>query len=99
MTQTTAERLPANAPCWCGSGRKYKRCHKPLEGRVQPGTISAARPVPPHIARPAYAETGVPIRGPESRAPYGMIVRPHAPAAGSHARPRAAKEIHTCEPL
>ncbi len=24
----------ANDACWCGSGRKYKRCHKPLEGRV-----------------------------------------------------------------
>ncbi|MFZ9648427.1 MAG: SEC-C metal-binding domain-containing protein, partial [Ilumatobacteraceae bacterium] len=24
----------ANDACWCGSGRKYKRCHKALEGRV-----------------------------------------------------------------
>ena len=31
--------LRSNDPCWCGSGRKYKRCHKELEGRVQPGTI------------------------------------------------------------
>ncbi|MSY14432.1 MAG: type I methionyl aminopeptidase, partial [Actinobacteria bacterium] len=22
----------ANDPCWCGSGRKYKRCHKQLDG-------------------------------------------------------------------
>ena len=29
--------LRSNDPCWCGSGRKYKRCHKPLEGRVLPG--------------------------------------------------------------
>ena len=27
----------ANDPCWCGSGRKYKRCHKRSEGRVLPG--------------------------------------------------------------
>ncbi|NDH45860.1 MAG: hypothetical protein EBY04_05755, partial [Actinobacteria bacterium] len=32
--------LPAaNDVCWCGSGRKYKRCHKPLEGRVLPGIV------------------------------------------------------------
>jgi hypothetical protein len=22
-----------NAPCWCGSGQKYKKCHLPLEPR------------------------------------------------------------------
>jgi hypothetical protein len=21
------EKIPKNAPCWCGSGRKYKKCH------------------------------------------------------------------------
>ncbi|MEY2522936.1 MAG: methionyl aminopeptidase, partial [Ilumatobacteraceae bacterium] len=30
----------ANDACWCGSGRKYKRCHKPLEGRVMQGVVS-----------------------------------------------------------
>jgi methionyl aminopeptidase len=48
----------ANDPCWCGSGRKYKRCHKKFEGRVLPGEVSPMRPVPEHIARPPYAETG-----------------------------------------
>ena len=57
----------ANDPCWCGSGRKYKRCHKPLEGRVLQGLVSARRPVPDHIVRPPYAETGVPIRWIEPR--------------------------------
>ncbi len=57
----------ANDPCWCGSGRKYKRCHKPLEGRVLQGVVSARRPVPDHIVRPPYAETGVPIRWIEPR--------------------------------
>lgn len=51
--------LPAaNDACWCGSGRKYKRCHKPLEGRVQPGEVSPRRNVPASIARPPYADTG-----------------------------------------
>jgi methionyl aminopeptidase len=48
----------ANDPCWCGSGRKYKRCHKRTEGRVLPGVVSPMRPVPAQIARPPYAETG-----------------------------------------
>ncbi len=48
----------ANDACWCGSGRKYKRCHKRSEGRVLPGDISPMRPVPDHIARPPYADTG-----------------------------------------
>lgn len=49
----------ANDPCWCGSGRKYKRCHRRTEGRVLPGVVSPMRPVPAHIPRPPYAETGV----------------------------------------
>jgi methionyl aminopeptidase len=48
----------ANDTCWCGSGRKYKRCHKPLEGKVLQGEISPMRTVPAHIERPPYADTG-----------------------------------------
>ena len=58
--------LRSNDPCWCGSGRKYKRCHKALEGRVVQGTISPTRPVPPEIERPPYAESGVAVRDAES---------------------------------
>jgi methionyl aminopeptidase len=57
----------ANDSCWCGSGRKYKRCHKPLEGRVMPGMVSPMLPVPASIARPHYADTGEVVRRPESR--------------------------------
>lgn len=56
----------ANDNCWCGSGRKYKRCHKPLEGRVLQGVVSPMREVPSHIARPPYAETGQVNRWAES---------------------------------
>ncbi len=59
--------LSANDPCWCGSGRKYKRCHKQLEGRIVAGEVSPYRPVPAHIPRPPYAETGIPIRWDEPR--------------------------------
>lgn len=49
--------LKANDPCWCGSGRKFKRCHKIAAERVRPGQQSPPRPVPETIARPDYATT------------------------------------------
>jgi methionyl aminopeptidase len=54
--------LKSNDLCWCGSGRKYKRCHKGLEGRVIEGRLSPWRSVPAGIARPDYAESGQPGR-------------------------------------
>ena len=56
----------ANDTCWCGSGRKYKRCHKPLEGRVVAGIVSPRRKVPAHIHRPSCAESGQVTRWNES---------------------------------
>ena len=56
----------ANDPCWCGSGRKFKRCHKDSTEHIRPGRVSPTRPVPPEIPRPPYAETGVPVRTPGS---------------------------------
>ena len=67
MNQPPAVLPTANEPCWCGSGRKYKRCHKGTEGRIQPGVISPMRTVPAHIARPPYADTGVVPRYQEDR--------------------------------
>ena len=55
----------ANDPCWCGSGRKYKRCHRASEGRVQAGSVSPMRTVPVGIGRPPYADSGEVIRRPE----------------------------------
>lgn len=65
-----------NDKCWCGSGEKYKKCHKEAdasflreerkrleEKRVRPGELSAFREVPGHIARPDYAGTGLPGPG------------------------------------
>ena len=26
--------MQRNDPCWCGSGRKYKKCHMPIEERI-----------------------------------------------------------------
>jgi methionyl aminopeptidase len=59
---TTMLAVKANDPCWCGSGRKFKRCHKASTDHVRPGRLSPPRVVPPEIPRPPYAETGVPVR-------------------------------------
>ena len=65
-TDAPARTLRSNDPCWCGSGRKYKRCHKAAEGRVLPGVVGPARSVPPGIARPDYAAAGTPGRRTEA---------------------------------
>ena len=58
-TASAPATLPqANEPCWCGSGRKYKRCHKKSEGRVLQGLVTPMRSVPAEIPAPPYAETG-----------------------------------------
>src|ERR671930_232093 len=66
-TPTTTVVAPkANDPCWCGSGRKVKRCQKASTAHIRPGRQSPPRPVPPEIPRPPYAESGVPVRVPEN---------------------------------
>jgi methionyl aminopeptidase len=62
---TTSLPLKANDPCWCGSGRKFKRCHKASTERVRPGRQSPLRSVPDDIGRPDYATSGEPVRRPE----------------------------------
>ncbi|MBI2711186.1 MAG: type I methionyl aminopeptidase [Actinobacteria bacterium] len=57
-TATHSPKLRPNDPCWCGSGRKYKRCHKVATDRVQPSALSPRRPVPDGIERPHYADRG-----------------------------------------
>ncbi len=56
--------LRANDDCWCGSGKKYKRCHK--TALLRPGAVGPERVVPPEIARPDYVATGTPVRTTES---------------------------------
>lgn len=74
VTQPPATLPQANDACWCGSGRKYKRCHKPLEGRVLQGVVSPMRPVPAHIERPPYAATGEAPRWAEPRVKSPEII-------------------------
>jgi methionyl aminopeptidase len=52
--------LRSNDPCWCGSGRKYKRCHKSAEGRVLPGRVSPMLAVADGIDPTEYYRSGHP---------------------------------------
>ncbi len=52
------QKLPGrNDPCWCGSGRKYKSCHSPMDVRLQ-YLASQGHEVPDHslIKTPAQIE-------------------------------------------
>jgi methionyl aminopeptidase len=75
--------LRANDDCWCGSGKKYKRCHRTTLLRA--GAVGPERAVPPEILRPDYVESGTPVRSTESavKSPE-VIVRMRA--AGKIAR-------------
>jgi len=46
-----------NDPCWCGSGIKYKRCHRLRDAPVKAGVVGPMREVPPEIERPPYIAT------------------------------------------
>ncbi len=65
-----------NEACWCGSGNKYKKCHKEADtvtlrderaglerSKVRKGAVSPMREVPLSIPRPEYAASGTPTRG------------------------------------
>ncbi|MBA3282322.1 MAG: type I methionyl aminopeptidase [Acidimicrobiia bacterium] len=51
-------KMKPNDPCWCESGQKFKRCHKPTTDRVVAGTLTPRRSVPAAIERPPWAESG-----------------------------------------
>ena len=46
-----------NDPCWCGSGIKYKKCHRLRDAPVKAGVVGPMREVPPEIERPPYIAT------------------------------------------
>jgi methionyl aminopeptidase len=67
--------IKSNDPCWCGSGRKYKRCHQAGRDRVTPGRVTPGRPVPPEIPRPDYAASGQPLRTDEPVVKSPEVIR------------------------
>src|SRR4051812_1570840 len=58
IAPAAAAKTRPNDPCWCGSGKKFKRCHRVSTARVVAGTVSPRRAVPPDIERPPWAATG-----------------------------------------
>ena len=34
------EKINRNDPCWCGSGKKYKKCHLPIEEKMMYNTFN-----------------------------------------------------------
>ncbi|MFN0062422.1 MAG: type I methionyl aminopeptidase [Myxococcaceae bacterium] len=65
------QRPSPNDPCWCGSGTKYKKCHRDDDAkglrtteaaeqskRVGPFPVSPPRTVPDEIVKPDYATRG-----------------------------------------
>jgi len=64
----------ANEQCWCGSGKKFKRCHKEATTPVQAGRITPLRPVPDTIAKPSWADGGTLERWDEPRVKSPEII-------------------------
>ena len=58
MSIPSLAKMKPNDACWCGSGQKFKRCHKASTDRVVAGTLSPPRSVPEGIERPPWADTG-----------------------------------------
>jgi methionyl aminopeptidase len=53
-------RLRSNDACWCGNGKKLKRCHGAFERPrqpVAPGVVGPLRQVPPGLIPPDYVAT------------------------------------------
>ena len=106
MTQTPTTQQPpkSNDPCPCGSGKKFKRCHKNVAeaGRIRPGRVTPMRTVPAHIERPPYADTGEVVRvsGSGIQTPEtiermrtaGRIAADVLQLVGSHVRPGVTTE-------
>ena len=83
-----------------GSGKKYKKCHGPIEARqrlqrpvakrpaLRAGTVSAAQPVLPAIVPPSYAATGRP-----TAARHASIINDPEALAGMQAACTAARDV------
>lgn len=82
----TAKRLRSNDPCWCLSGRKFKRCHGAPERRLRPGAVSPERTVPDSIPRPDYAGDTEPKEWPEPPVKPPEVIARLRRAGGAAAR-------------
>lgn len=81
----------------------FRRSSPRYSGRLRPGRVSPRRPVPSHILRPDYAESGTPGRGPAGHVVWSVadqeklrdasrIAREVLDCVASHVRPGATTE-------
>jgi methionyl aminopeptidase len=64
----------ANDQCWCGSGKKFKRCHKGAAEPVRAGRVTPLRPVPDSIDKPTWADGGTLERWDEPRVKSADVI-------------------------
>jgi methionyl aminopeptidase len=87
--------LKSNDPCWCGSGRKYKRCHKVSDDGRHQGVVAGAERILADVGSGRRVRPGV--QGPRRTVPPD-IPRPDYASTGrpgrSSSRPvKTAAEI------
>ena len=108
LSQPPAKLPKPNDTCWCGSGKKYKKCHSALDAdaarlssaqreakRVRPGRLSPTRHVPEGIPLPDYALTGEPGRReePEVKSPEMIAKMRKACALAAHVLAETGKHV------
>ena len=91
----TAPALTANDQCWCGSGRRYKRCHRVAD--LDPARAAQEQARRQRVEAPGLVRPG---RQSPRRTVPAHIVRPDyaldrhgRPTARESARPKSAEEI------
>jgi methionyl aminopeptidase len=93
----TAPTLTANDPCHCGSGRKYKRCHRIAD--INPERIAAAAAVKEELARRAELFVKPGKQSPRREVPEQIARPPYAddpqgrPGVRESAAPKDAETL------
>jgi methionyl aminopeptidase len=94
---TTTRALAANDPCWCGSGRRYKRCHRiadldPERAAAEEARRLAAEAEAALFVRPGRLSPRREVPPEIARPPYAL--HPHGrPRERDSARPKDAQTI------
>ncbi len=82
MRGVTAPALAANDPCWCGSGRRYKRCHRladldPERAAREAAQREAAARQAASLVRPGRVSPRRPVPAHIPRPSYALDPRGH----------------------
>ncbi len=91
----TAPALSANDPCWCGSGRRYKRCHRLADLDPERAAEQARRAAPEpaaHHVRPGRLSPRRSVPASIPRPDYALDPRGR-PRLRESGRPRTPDEV------